>query len=83
MEQEMRCCGLVLSLIENGQINAGATSSSTTALAKDDGDPEMVRWLENIGLDEESVMRFIRERFSMEDVLQLVDREDLKRLGLK
>nr|QJI10538.1 mitogen-activated protein kinase kinase kinase 5 [Neoseiulus barkeri] len=83
MEQEMRCCGLVLSLIKNGQMGTDGSSSSSKVLAKDDGDPEMVRWLENIGLDEESVMKFIQERFSMEDVLQLVERDDLKRLGLK
>ncbi|XP_028967642.1 mitogen-activated protein kinase kinase kinase 15 [Galendromus occidentalis] len=83
MEQEMRCCGLVLSLIKNGQMGADGSSSTSRLLAKDDGDPEMVRWLENIGLDEASVMKFVQERFSMEDVLQLVDREDLKRLGLK
>ncbi|OQR73036.1 mitogen-activated protein kinase kinase kinase 5-like [Tropilaelaps mercedesae] len=61
----------------------GASGTSRTQLAKENGDPTMVKWLENIGLDEESVLKFVKERFTIEDVLQLVDRDDLKRLGLK
>ncbi|XP_028966749.1 uncharacterized protein LOC100898928 [Galendromus occidentalis] len=76
MEQGMRCCDLV-------RMATDGSSSTSKVSDKQDGDPEMVRWLRNIGVDEASVGRFVQERFSLKDVLQLVDREDLKRLGLK
>ncbi|XP_022652260.1 mitogen-activated protein kinase kinase kinase 15-like isoform X3 [Varroa jacobsoni] len=61
----------------------GTSGMSRAQIIKEDGDPLMVQWLEDIGLDEESVLKFVKERFTIEDVLQLVDRDDLKRLGLK
>ncbi|XP_014206497.1 mitogen-activated protein kinase kinase kinase 15 isoform X2 [Copidosoma floridanum] len=44
---------------------------------------ELIRWLQNLNVDTETIGRFIEEEYSLEDVLDYVTREDLRRLNLK
>ena len=46
-------------------------------------DPALVKWLQNLGLNTKSIDRIISEDLTLEDVLDLMSRDDLKRLGLK
>jgi len=46
-------------------------------------DKELVTWLQNLAIDERSVDVFINEDLTLNDVLELMSRDDLKRLGLK
>merc|ERR1719309_653083 len=46
-------------------------------------DPELVTWLENLGLNTSSIDRIVSEDLTLSDVLDLTSRDDLKRLGLK
>lgn len=46
-------------------------------------DPALVQWLQNLGLSNSSVERIISEDLTLNDVLDLMSRDDLKRLGLK
>jgi len=46
-------------------------------------DPALVKWLQNLGLNTSSIDRIIREDLTLSDVLDLMSRDDLKRLGLK
>ena len=53
------------------------------ALSDGQTDPALVKWLENLGLNTKSIDRIISEELTLEDVLDLMSRDDLKRLGLK
>ena len=46
-------------------------------------DPDLVKWLQNLGLNASSIDRIIGEDLTLSDVLELMSRDDLKRLGLK
>jgi len=46
-------------------------------------DKELVTWLQNLAIDERSVDVFVNEDLTLNDVLELMSRDDLKRLGLK
>merc|ERR1719430_2491525 len=46
-------------------------------------DPELVTWLENLGLNTSSIDRIVSEDLTLRDVLDLMSRDDLKRLGLR
>ncbi|KAL1413956.1 hypothetical protein MTO96_007892 [Rhipicephalus appendiculatus] len=46
-------------------------------------DEELMNWLQDLGMDTECIERFAREQFTKEDVLHLMTREDLRRLGLR
>jgi len=46
-------------------------------------DPELVDWLGQLGLTRESTDRILGEDLTLTDMLELMSREDLKRLGLK
>jgi hypothetical protein len=46
-------------------------------------DPALVQWLQNLGLNTSSINRIICEDLTLSDVLDLMSRDDLKRLGLK
>lgn len=58
--------------------DTGEASVSRTA-----GDRELVTWLQSLAIDERSVDRFLGEDLTLNDVLELMSRDDLKRLGLK
>ena len=47
------------------------------------GDRELVTWLRNLAIDDRSVDIFLGEDLTLNDVLELMNRDDLKRLGLK
>jgi len=46
-------------------------------------DEQLVEWLERIGLNTESIEFCMKEDLTLSDVLELMTRDDLKRLGLK
>jgi mitogen-activated protein kinase kinase kinase 5 len=46
-------------------------------------DPALVKWLKNLGLNTSSIDRIVSEDLTLSDVLDLMSRDDLKRLGLK
>ena len=46
-------------------------------------DQQLVDWLHNLAIDDRSVDMFLNEDLSLNDVLELMSRDDLKRLGLK
>lgn len=46
-------------------------------------DEDLMHWLQDLGMDTECTERFAREQFTKEDVLHLMTRDDLRRLGLR
>jgi len=46
-------------------------------------DPALITWLQNLGLNTTSIDRIVSEDLTLSDVLDLMTRDDLKRLGLK
>jgi mitogen-activated protein kinase kinase kinase 5 len=46
-------------------------------------DPELVEWLEVLKLNQDSMDRILNEDLTLNDMLELMSREDLKGLGLK
>ena len=46
-------------------------------------DPALVDWLQNLGLSKNAIDRIVNEDLTLNDVLDLMSRDDLKRLGLK
>ncbi|XP_043275443.1 mitogen-activated protein kinase kinase kinase 15 isoform X2 [Venturia canescens] len=46
-------------------------------------DSRLVEWLEGLGIDENSIQRFVYEEYTLEDVLFHVSRDDLRRLNLR
>jgi len=57
--------------------HAMADSNETTR------DPALVHWLQNLGLSKNAIDRIVNEDLTLNDVLDLMSRDDLKRLGLK
>merc|ERR1712115_649954 len=53
------------------------------AVVERESDPRLVEWLKELGLNKESMDRILGEELTLTDMLELMDREDLKRLGLK
>ncbi|XP_067125042.1 mitogen-activated protein kinase kinase kinase 15 isoform X2 [Centruroides vittatus] len=56
---------------------------SVTVSGENSGDEELTDWLRSLSLDEDSIKKFIEEDYTKDDVLNLMSREDLRRLGLK
>ncbi|XP_023231732.1 mitogen-activated protein kinase kinase kinase 5-like [Centruroides sculpturatus] len=56
---------------------------SVTVSGENSGDEELTDWLRSLSLDEDSIIKFIEEDYTKDDVLNLMSREDLRRLGLK
>ena len=46
-------------------------------------DPALVTWLRELHADDVTVEQFVAEQFTLRDVLELVTREDLRRLNLR
>lgn len=46
-------------------------------------DTALIDWLQSLSLDEDSIRKFKDEDYTKDDVLNLMSREDLRRLGLK
>lgn len=68
--------------------NLAASSIKTrdtgeTGVPRPSGDRELVTWLQNLAIDDRSVDIFLGEDLTLNDVLELMNRDDLKRLGLK
>ena len=74
-----------LSREEHRVLNASMEKDRQLLIDSRDGkaDPALVEWLQNFGLNTNSVDRFICEDLTLGDVLDLMCRDDLKRLGLK
>ena len=47
------------------------------------GDPKLVDWLKNAEASEEAITLFVQEELTYEDVMNLMTRQDIQRLGLK
>lgn len=64
--------------------SSSAPSASAVAHRPDNHrDEDLMRWLHDLGMDTECMERFSREQFTKEDVLHLMTRDDLRRLGLR
>ena len=46
-------------------------------------DPALVNWLLNLGLDRNFIDQIVNEDVTLNDVLDFLSRDDLKRFGLK
>ncbi|XP_024085213.1 mitogen-activated protein kinase kinase kinase 15 isoform X2 [Cimex lectularius] len=46
-------------------------------------DNKLVEWLNSLKLDDESIQKFIHEQYTMDDLLQYLSREDLRRMNLR
>ncbi|XP_070567571.1 mitogen-activated protein kinase kinase kinase 5-like isoform X2 [Ptychodera flava] len=46
-------------------------------------DKALIEWLESLGLDKNSIQKFIKEEYTLNDVLQLMSKEDLTQLELR
>ena len=46
-------------------------------------DPDLVEWLEKLNLNQDSMDKILNEDLTLNDMLELMSREDLKGLGLK
>lgn len=46
-------------------------------------DDKLIEWLKNIGCDNLTIKRFVDQELTYDNVLKSIDRDDLKRLGLK
>ncbi|XP_077976893.1 mitogen-activated protein kinase kinase kinase 15-like [Glandiceps talaboti] len=57
--------------------DSGYTTSEPMA------DRDLIVWLESIGVDRDSIQRFVREDYTKHIVLELMTREDLLQLGLR
>merc|ERR1711892_607770 len=70
---------------EQRSLHASMESHRHALTDSSDGqtDLALVKWLENLGLNTKSIDRIISEDLTLEDVLDLMSRDDLKRLGLK
>ena len=55
----------------------------TNTISGGSRDQQLVDWLHNLGIDDRSVDMFLNEDLSFNDVIELMSRDDLKRLGLK
>ena len=42
-----------------------------------------MRWLETLKCDETTITKFINEEYTLSDVMELVSREDLRRMNLR
>ena len=62
-----------------------AASSLQPAVEQEDvtGDPSLLSWLQGLALDQRSVDTIVGEDLTLNDVLELMSRDDLKRLRLK
>merc|ERR1719410_36862 len=52
-------------------------------VSRSSGDQNLVSWLKDLAIDDRSVDVFVNEDLTLNDVLELMSRDDLKRLGLK
>ncbi|XP_017791880.1 PREDICTED: mitogen-activated protein kinase kinase kinase 15 isoform X2 [Habropoda laboriosa] len=55
------------------------TPSSTISCT----DQALVEWLQNLQIDDVSIERFLYEQYTLEDVLNFLTREDIRRLNLR
>lgn len=46
-------------------------------------DRELVEWLKSLNADDETIKKFVNQEYSKEDVLLIMTRDDLRRLGLR
>jgi len=60
-----------------------STRHAVTDSSEATRDPALVQWLQNLGLNNNSIDRIVSEDLTLTDVLDLMSRDDLKRLGLK
>merc|ERR1711892_428394 len=70
---------------EHRSLHASMESHRHALTDSSDGqtDPALVKWLQDLGLNTRSIDKIMSEDLTLEDVLDLMSRDDLKRLGLK
>ena len=65
------------------QATLESTRHAMTDSSEATRDPALVDWLQNLGLSKNAIDRIVNEDLTLSDVLDLMSRDDLKRLGLK
>lgn len=46
-------------------------------------DDKLVRWLESLSCDRLTISKFIAEEYTFSDIMELVSRDDLRRMNLR
>jgi len=68
----------------SGEVKTLNENNGNVKQSPDDAfDPSLVKWLQNLGLGSTSIDKILSEDLTLSDVLDLMSRDDLKRLGLK
>lgn len=67
----------------NGVSSHGVQPGSSHDGPSHPRDQELVDWLKQIGCDQETVDRFIEEQYSKHDVLEVITKDDLRRMHLR
>ncbi|CAG0916359.1 unnamed protein product [Notodromas monacha] len=62
---------------------ADSGTGTVNSLASISGYHDLQDWLKSLGVDEASIQKFCSEAFVLNDVLELMEREDLRRLDLR
>ena len=62
---------------------AGSGAGSGLGSSYQHRDPALTNWLTDLNIDQQAVDKFSSEDLTLNDVLDLMSRDDLKRLGLK
>ncbi|CAH0386318.1 unnamed protein product [Bemisia tabaci] len=58
-------------------------SDTHETVFNDSAKENLVQWLESLSIEEESINKFLREKFILEDILCIATREDIRRLNLR
>jgi hypothetical protein len=62
---------------------ADSGTGTVNSLSSSSGSQDLHDWLKGLGVDDVSIQKFILEAFLLSDVLELMEREDLRKLELR
>ncbi|KAI5732534.1 hypothetical protein M8J76_001396 [Diaphorina citri] len=68
---------LLQELVQGGSSDSGSNETPVHT------DERLVAWLRNLGVDETSISKFSEEEYTLEDLLQYLSRDDVRKLNLK
>ncbi|XP_071800725.1 mitogen-activated protein kinase kinase kinase 15-like isoform X1 [Asterias amurensis] len=66
---------------EEGQGAVGGTDDLT--IVEEHWDKQLVEWLRAVKIDEHSISRFVKEDYTLDVILEMMTRKDLRHMGLK